>query len=288
MHTSHHHYQLVEQAITLLEKQLNSASEMSLNQLADSLGVSPSHLQRVFTEWAGISPKHFQQCMQSQHARQLMESGSNALHASLELGLSSTSVLHHLTVKFESMTPGEIKAQGMGITLTTGTANTPLGRMFVCNTARGINNLEFETEQLNFNEWQRALAECYPLATFNSCNKTAQLIAEQIFVGSKSDQRPIHIVLKGSPFQLQVWQALMHIPCGQFASYQEVANAIGKPNASRAVGSAVAKNSIALLIPCHRVIQSTGQLGQYRWSSTRKKALHAWEQGLIPNKTDID
>lgn len=275
------HYRLVEQAIQILE-QHGKAAEPTLTVLAGKLNTSPAHLQRVFTAWAGISPKQFFHCLQKDHARQLIQNGHSNLSASLELGLPSSSKLHNLMIKFEAFTPGEIKAHGKGLKLTTGQASSPLGPVFLCTTSKGINSLEFETDSLTYDAWHHEITALYPNADIVESHQEMQPLANQIF-GLNNREDTITLNLAGTPFQLQVWQALVHLPAAQLASYQQIANALGKPKASRAVGSAIAKNPVGFLIPCHRVIQATGELGQYRWSSARKKALHIWEQGLVNN-----
>lgn len=277
------HYRLVEQAIEILE-QHSKAVEPTLTALASKLDTSPTHLQRVFTAWAGVSPKQFFHCLQKDHARQLIQNGHSNLSASLELGLPSSSKLHNLMIKYEAFSPGEIKSQGKGLKLTTGHAGSPFGPVFVCTTSKGINSLEFETATLTYEAWHQEITALYPNADIVESHDEIHLLAERIFsVHNREDT--VCVNLAGTPFQLLVWQALVHLPAAQLASYQQIAKVLGKPKASRAVGSAIAKNPVGFLIPCHRVIQATGDLGQYRWNATRKKALHIWEQGLSNNRS---
>lgn len=281
------HYRLIEQAIQILEhsalNQINTADhcEPQLAALAEQLNVSSFYLQRLFTTWAGISPKQFFQSLQKDHARALLQTGHSILSTSLELGYKSTSKLHQLMLKFEALTPGEIKQLGEGQIFTIGHATSPFGETFICLTSKGINSLEFETEALTYQQWRAGIKQLYPKAQLQESEATAHTTIKQIFSSDNHETNPLTLQLRGTPFQLQVWQALLHLPPGSLASYQQIAQHIGKPRASRAVGSAIAKNPIGYLIPCHRVIQATGELGQYRWSGTRKKALHLWEQGLI-------
>ena len=283
---THKQYKLIAKAIQVLEQHAGSFAtehteiEPKLAMLAKQLHTSPHHLQRTFTEWAGISPKQFFHCLQKDHARKLISSGKSMLHTSLALGLSSSSKLHHLMLKFEALTPGEIKNEGMNQTLTVGHAPSPFGEVFVCLTSKGINSLEFETAELTYLRWKEEITGLYPKANLVESSSKAEALVEQIFHPASLQTGELHLHLRGTPFQLLVWQALIHLPIGQLASYQQIATSIGKPSASRAVGSAIAKNPVAFLIPCHRVIQATGELGQYRWQSERKKALHLWEQGL--------
>lgn len=284
--TNHTHYQLIKAAIHLLEQRAftgdikESGGEPSLTELAATLKLSPSHLQRVFKEWAGISPKQFFQCLQKDHARSLLLAGNSTLDAAFDMGYSSSSKLHQLMIKFEALSPGEIKKQGEGTTLCVGKGDSPFGEAFVCLTAKGINSLEFRTESLDYPAWRTEISRLYPKAHLQESDAEAQKIINLAFGRNISSRGSVSLNIQATAFQLQVWQALIHVPPGQLTSYQQLASAIGKPSASRAVGSAVAKNPIAFLIPCHRVIQATGDLGQYRWNSERKKALHVWEQGL--------
>lgn len=285
--TPHTHYQLVKAAIQLLElhaftKNLpTTCNEPPLSELASALGVSPSYLQRIFKEWAGISPKQFFQCLQKNHARTLLLAGNSTLNTTVEMGYSSGSKLHRLMIKFEALTPGEIKKQGEGTVLRIGKGYSPFGETFVCLTSKGINSLEFQTETLTYELWQQGISQLYPKAQLQESVEQAQETIDLVFRKNQTPASTLSLHLRGTAFQLQVWQALLHLPPGQLASYQQLANAIGKPTASRAVGSAVAKNPIAFLIPCHRVIQATGDLGQYRWEGERKIALHIWEQGFV-------
>lgn len=280
-------YKLIEKAIQILEQHAKSfagqhtGTEPKLAELARHLHTSPYHLQRTFTEWAGISPKQFFHCLQKDHARKLISSGKSMLQATNDLGLSSSSKLHHLMLKFEALTPGEIKNEGLNQIITIGQAPSPFGQVFVGLTNKGINSLEFETPELTYESWKNEIEKLYPKATFNELPSTTDKLIQQVFHRADHQAFDFHLHLRGTPFQLQVWQALIHLPLGQLASYQQIATQVGKPSASRAVGSAIAKNPVAFLIPCHRVIQATGELGQYRWQTERKKAMHLWEQGQI-------
>jgi len=284
---THKQYKLIAKAIQVLEQHASNFAtehtgiEPKLAILAKHLNTSPYHLQRTFTEWAGISPKQFFHCLQKDHARKLISSGKSMLHTSLALGLSSNSKLHHLMLKFEALTPGEIKNEGLNQVFTIGHAPSPFGQVFVCLTAKGINSLEFETAELTYHQWKGEIRGLYPKATFVESSSKTEALVEQLFHPTGHQTGDLHLHLRGTPFQLLVWQALIHLPIGQLASYQQIAASIGKPSASRAVGSAIAKNPVAFLIPSPRVIQSPRDQGQYRWQSERKKALHLWEQGLI-------
>ena len=279
------HFQLIEKAIRHLEAcatpGLEARTEPSLEELATILELSPGHLQRLFTSWAGVSPKQFFLCLQKDHARRLLKTGLSTLSTADEMGFRSSSKLHRLLVQFEALTPGEIQSEGAGLTFITGQCTSPFGQAFVCLSNKGINSLEFETANLGYEQWHQGILQLYPKVQLEQSNSQACRVIEHVFSNNPNQTSPIGLHLRGTAFQLQVWQALVHLPPGHLASYHQLAAFIGKPSASRAVGSAIAKNPIAFLIPCHRVIQSTGELGNYRWDSTRKKALHIWEQGLI-------
>lgn len=273
-------YQLIEKAIRILAQQTQDA-EPQLAVLAAQLHTTTTHLQKVFTQWAGISPKQFFHCLQKDHALKLIRAGQSTLSVSLEMGFQSTSKLHNLMLKFEALSPGEIKTMGAGQQFIVGQTPSPFGNVYVCLTPKGLNSLEFETDNLSFNTWRDNIQSLYPMAQLTESNEQIKSLIQQVFPSTSQEKMPMSVVLRGTPFQLKVWEALIHLPPAQLASYQQVAHTIGQPTASRAVGSAIAKNPIAYLIPCHRVIQSTGELGQYRWQHERKKALHIWEQGLL-------
>ncbi|WP_370260761.1 methylated-DNA--[protein]-cysteine S-methyltransferase, partial [Limnobacter sp.] len=239
--------------------------------------VSPSHLQRVFSEWAGITPKQFFYALQRDHALALLREGANTLHTSVALGMHSTSQLHHLTLHLEGMTPGEVQQHGRGLKFMVGQSNSPFGNALVCQTHRGIHNLEFQTDCLSFSKWVDHLRQLNPEAEFITNHQQASDLVHSIFLKHPSKPTTLRMHVQGTPFQLQVWEALLHIEPGRLASYQQLAKAIGKPKASRAVGGAIAANPVGVLIPCHRVIQTSGMLGQYRWHPARKAALHIWE-----------
>lgn len=282
---SNHHYQLIESAIHWIsgkKEQLQNGQcprEPNLAELANHLGMSSSHLQKVFSAWAGISPKQFFQVLQRDHAVALLREGHTTLHSSLALGLSSTSQLHNLMLRLEAMTPGQIQRRGQGLTFFIGITPSPMGNIFVGQTKLGLHSLEFETPDLPYQQWVNKLKQLNLHGTFVEDHVQAKQLAQAIFSSEKTQTLPL--LVRGTAFQIQVWEALMHVPPGHFTSYKQIAQTIDHPKASRAVGTAVASNPIAYLIPCHRVIQSTGHLGQYRWSPVRKAALHAWEMAQI-------
>ncbi len=264
-------YQRVAQAIQYIEE--NYQQQPDLKAIASHVGLSEYHFQRLFTRWAGISPKRFLQFLTLEHAKNALASSHSILDASYDSGLSSPSRLHDLFVTHEAVTPGEFKRKGNGITVTYGLHETPFGNALIAATERGICNVFF------YDDLSIALSDLrnnWPLATIKEDDSVTTTYANKIF-GQASNGQPLSIHLVGTNFQIQVWQALLNTEQGQMVSYGTLASWVGKPKASRAVGTAVGNNPIAYLIPCHRVIRSAGGLGQYRWGATRKKALLGWE-----------
>ncbi len=266
-------YQRIEQAIRYLSEQVES--QPGLEDVSATVGVSPFHLQRLFRRYAGVTPKQFLQHLTLERAKDALDASRSVLDASLEAGLSSPARLHDHFVTLEAVTPGEYKAGGAGLDIRYGTAATPFGRIFAAQTARGICALSFiEAES---GEVLEALRNQWPHARLVRDDASAAQVAARIFE-PRDEQTPLRLVTVGTNFQVRVWRALLEIPFGSLRTYRQVANAIGAPQSSRAVGNALASNPIAYLIPCHRVILSTGAIGQYRWQPYRKRALLAWEQ----------
>lgn len=268
-------YQRVAQAIQFLEQ--HHQEQPSLEELADQLALSPFHLQRLFTQWAGVSPKRFVQYLTAEHAKHLLTHAHSVLDATYATGLSSPGRLHDLLIATEAVTPGEFKQQGAGLQIAYGHHETPFGGCLLAVTTRGICQLLFLTE----GGWTQAVTELreqWQAADLVADAAQTQPYIDQIFpVNRQQGQRKLTLLLKGTNFQLKVWNALLQIPQGAAWSYEDVAQAIGQPSAARAVGSAVGANPIGYLIPCHRVIRKSGVVDAYRWGSTRKKALLAWE-----------
>lgn len=268
-------YQRVAQAIQFLEQ--NYQSQPSLEELAAQLALSPFHLQRLFTQWAGVSPKRFVQYLTAEHAKHLLTNAHSVLDAAYETGLSSPGRLHDLLIATEAVTPGEFKQRGAGLQIAYGCHATPFGDCLLAVTSRGICQLLFLTES----GWATAVAELseqWSAAQLVEDQTQTQPFFAQIFpVNDRVQPRTVSLLLKGTNFQLKVWNALLQIPAGAAWSYEDVAQAIGQPTAARAVGNAVGANPIAYLIPCHRVIRKSGIVDAYRWGATRKKAMLAWE-----------
>jgi AraC family transcriptional regulator, regulatory protein of adaptative response / methylated-DNA-[protein]-cysteine methyltransferase len=264
-------YDRIEKTIRYLEKHFQE--QPSLEEVAEFIHLSPFHFQRLFQKWAGVSPKQFTQYLTAQHAKQRLLESRSVLETAYDAGLSGPGRLHDLMVSIEAMTPGEYKAGGKGMKIQWGVHLTPFGDALVAITPRGICGFSFVENS------PKALIEFkhqWPHAEWIQNTKSTLKIIHQIF-RTESQKREIKVLLKGTEFQVKVWEALLKIPTGFVQSYQDVARSIKKPKASRAVGAAVGQNSIAYLIPCHRVIRETGILGDYRWGSSRKKIMLGWE-----------
>ncbi|MCR9291116.1 MAG: methylated-DNA--[protein]-cysteine S-methyltransferase [bacterium] len=269
-------YQRIEQIIRYLDQ--HSDEQPDLEHLAKTVELSVFQLHRMFSRWAGITPKAFLKCLTLSHAKRLLLSGHSVLQTSLETGLSGPSRLHDLCVTLESASPGEIKSGGSGWQIIAGFVDTPLGNCLLATSPRGVCHISFPdcdepAAAIAFigKEWPQANIRWDPAAM----NSLADLIFRRRLPGS--DSSPLRALVHGSQFQVLVWRALLEIPAGHLVSYTDVANAIGHPTATRATGTAVGRNRLAVLIPCHRVIRQTGVIGNYRWGTSRKKALLAWE-----------
>lgn len=268
-------YQRIAQAIEYLETHYRE--QPNLEELAAHLSLSPFHLQRLFTRWAGISPKRFVQFLTAEHAKQMLADAHSVLDAAYDAGLSSPSRLHDLFINIEAVTPGEFKNRGAGLQIYYGRHETPFGECLLATTERGVCRLAF----LNGGGWEAAVSELQEqwseAALTEDAQRTAPLIAQIFAADQATEKRAINLLLKGTNFQIKVWEALLQIPAGGAASYADVAQTVGQPQAARAVGSAVGANNVAYLIPCHRVIRKSGAVQEYRWGATRKKAILAWE-----------
>lgn len=252
----------------------------NLAQLAEHVGLSEFHLQRLFSQWVGISPKQFLSFLTQQHAKNQLRKFS-VMKSALNSGLSGSSRLHDLMIRCEGITPGEYKKQGQGLSIVFGMHQSPFAFCLLANTPRGICKLAFFDEADQAVLYIEELKEEWPNANIQQNNQHTQDLAQDIFTrtfSTASKQKPLNVLLKGTEFQLQVWQALLAIPQGQMCSYSQMAEILDKPNSVRAVASAIAKNHVGYLIPCHRVIKSTGEFNQYRWGSERKKAMLIIEQ----------
>lgn len=270
---------LVAAAIERLARDWRTAPD--LDRLAAEAGLSAGHFQRLFKQWAGISPKRFAQFVTLGHARQLLRRQEHGLlDAALDLGLSGPSRLHDLFVTCEAMTPGDYKAGAAGLEIRFGFHDSGLGRVLMATTPRGVCWLSFVSGDDAYGEAEnlRQMRAEWPGARLiEDPAATRPALAALLGLEEGDAQRPLTVHVKGTNFQIRVWQALLAIPQGGVATYEDVARAIGRPTAMRAVGNAVGANPVSWLIPCHRVIRKTGVLDNYRWGPTRKRTLLAWE-----------
>jgi AraC family transcriptional regulator, regulatory protein of adaptative response / methylated-DNA-[protein]-cysteine methyltransferase len=256
----------------------------NLDEVAEKIHLSPFHFQRLFTEWAGVSPKRFLQYLSIEYAKNLLkEKQATLADAAFETGLSGTGRLHDLFITIEGMTPGEFRKGGENLSINYSYAECPFGNILVASTGKGICHIAFTgNEQTALEQLQSQ----FPNARYRQMVDLIQQNALRIFTDDWSRLSQVRLHLKGTPFQLKVWETLLKIPMGRLAAYGTVANAVESPKASRAVGSAIAANPVAFLIPCHRVIQSSGIFGQYHWGSTRKSLMIGWE-AVKANPTKI-
>jgi AraC family transcriptional regulator of adaptative response/methylated-DNA-[protein]-cysteine methyltransferase len=267
-------YERIESAIRYIED--HKYTQPTLPQIAAHLGVSESYFQRLFSRWAGISPKRFLQFLTLEHTKRLLRDAANTLDTAHAAGLSSTSRLHELYIECEAITPGEYKEYGNGLDIRFGFHQSPFGECLVAMTPRGLCALLFVSgtgrsgavEALEKN-WRNARLTEDPTASADT--------VQHVFAPRSDTQRPLYMFVKGTNFQIKVWEALLRVPRGQLVSYQDLSRHLGAPGAARAVANAVAHNPIHFLIPCHRVIRNIGEFGGYQGGTARKKAIHAWE-----------
>jgi AraC family transcriptional regulator of adaptative response/methylated-DNA-[protein]-cysteine methyltransferase len=270
-------YNRIAEAIGFIRE--NFKEQPSLEELAEKVHLSPYHFQRLFTEWAGVSPKKFLQYISIEHAKSVLKNEQATLFdAAFETGLSGTGRLHDLFINIEGMTPGEYKNGGELLSINYSFAETPFGEVLVASTEKGICYMAFaDDETVAFDE-MRCI---FPKAGFRKMTDMIQQNALFIFTQDWTKLKQVKLHLKGTDFQLKVWESLLKIPMGKFTTYGKIASQLNNPKASRAVGSAVGDNPVAFLIPCHRVIQSTGSFGQYHWGSIRKTAMLGWERSRM-------
>jgi len=266
-------YERIADAINYIR--LNFKTQPDLDEVAEKVNLSPFHFQRLFTDWAGISPKKFLQYLSLEHAKGILKDQQATLFdTAYHTGLSGTGRLHDLFINLEGMTPAEYKNGGAALTINYSFAESPFGNIIVASTPKGVCYMAFaDDQQTAFDE----LKKQFPNAIYRQFADRLQQNALFIFRKDWSQLSNIKLHLKGTAFQLKVWEALLKIPMGGLNTYAGIAQKIDAPNASRAVGSAVGDNPVAFLIPCHRVIKSTGEFGQYHWGATRKSAIIGWE-----------
>ncbi|HDZ8844747.1 bifunctional transcriptional activator/DNA repair enzyme AdaA [Aeromonas dhakensis] len=267
-------YARIADAIRFIASQV--ARQPTLDEIAAHVHLSPFHFQRLFSRWAGVTPKRYLQVLTLERAKALLQESRPLLEVADTLGLSSGSRLYDHFVQLEAVTPGEYKQRGAGLIIDHGVHDTPFGQAFVALTPRGVCNFSFLDDQAPQTPLA-ALAHSWPEAELREAPSRTQGVIHTMFDGSKTPDRPISLHVSGTNFQISVWRALLQIPPAKVVSYAQVASAVGNPKAARAVGLAVGANPVALMIPCHRVIQQNGKLGGYHWGETRKQAIHAWE-----------
>ena len=273
-----HDYELVKHTLAFISE--NWREQPSLDTLADQAGLSATHLQRLFTRWAGLSPKAFLQAVTLDHARGLLRDSASILDASYELGLSGPGRLHDLFITHEGMSPGIYKAKGRGLKIQYGFHDCPFGRALILITDEGLAGLAFS----DHGDEKTAFADMssrWPEANYTKNETATAPYAKRIFESErwKSDQ-PLKVVFIGTDFEIRVWETLLRIPFGKASTYSDIASHLGKPSAARAVGSAVGKNPISFVVPCHRVLGKSGGLCGYHWGLTRKRAILGWEAGV--------
>lgn len=266
---SAYHYQIIRRAIDLIDA---APEPLGLEQLAQALRMSPAHFQRVFSAWVGVSPKRYQQYLALGNARRLLRERFSTLEAAQAVGLSGSGRLHDLFVTWEAMTPGDYARGGAGLTIRHGWVDSPFGPMLAMATDRGLCGLGFASET-GAEATLADLTARWPEATHSEDAPAIRPLAEAVF--GAAGQTRLHLI--GAPFQIKVWEALLRIPTGHVTTYGTIATAIGHPKAVRAVGTAVGRNPIGWLIPCHRALRTSGELGGYHWGLPVKRAMLAWE-----------
>ncbi len=265
-------YDRMARAIEYLDS--HAGDQPSLDDLAGEMGLSPNRAQRVFRRWAGLTPKQFVSLVTMNQARPLLEEGESVLNVAYDVGLSGPGRLHDLCIRCEAMSPGEIKSGGAGLVISYGWCDTPFGRTLILYTSRGVTGLAFADPKSD-KETLADMMSRWPKAEYRQDAQETEKLAEKIFSADGGD---LSLLVGGTPFQIAVWRALLEIPAGATSTYQSIAEEIGKPKAIRAVGTAVGRNPISYLIPCHRVLRVSGALGGYHWGLTRKKAMLAYER----------
>ena len=269
-------YSLIEAAIDYFQR--HQETQPSVRTVADHLGVSDGHLQRLFRKWVGLTPKQFLQSLTVERAKHYLEQSGSLLDTSLAVGLSGPGRLHDHFVVLEAMTPAEYRSLGERLRIDYGQVNTPFGRAFAALTERGICQLGFEDGRFGEDGLGR-LRDKWPLASLHENEALVTATLEPVWAAWQAGAGSIRVLVQGSNFQVQVWRALLSVPAGQLVDYSTIAGRIGKPSATRAVASAIGANPVACLIPCHRVIRRDGLLGGYRWGLPRKSMLLARELG---------
>ena len=273
-------YETVRAAIAYLSE--TGAEDVDIGRFARSLGMSDRQLTDLFRRWCGLSPKSFAQAVALDHAKQLLADKQSVLSTTYAVGLSSTSRLHDLFVAYEAMPPGAFRQKGAGLDMVWGAAPSPFGTAVLVLTEYGLAGIGFADGGTAIEDAFEDLRARWPNARFSRDDARVAPVATRVFDPSRwNPDEPVKLVLIGTDFEVQVWQTLLRIPVGKATTYQNVANAIGRPTASRAVGAAIGKNPISFVVPCHRVVGSTGALTGYHWGVPRKRAILGWEAGVV-------
>jgi AraC family transcriptional regulator of adaptative response/methylated-DNA-[protein]-cysteine methyltransferase len=279
-------YAYVKKALSFISE--NWREQPTLEAIAAEVKLSPSHLQRIFTRWAGLSPKAFLQALTLDHARNMLRDSASILDTSYEVGLSGPSRLHDLFVTHEGMTPGSYKAQGLGLTIFYGFHPSPFGIALVMVTEQGLAGLAFADE----GEEKKSLADMmsrWPNARYLEDSARTAPFATRIFnPDAWNPKEPLRVVMIGTDFEIRVWETLLRIPMGKAATYSDIAAHLEKPKAARAVGAAVGRNPVSFVVPCHRVLAKSGGLCGYHWGLTRKRAILGWEAGLLSRAPAVE
>lgn len=273
-------YERIAQAISYINAHVHE--QPALENVAAHLHLSPFHFQRLFSRWAGVSPKRYLQTLTVERAKQLLSESRPLLEVSDTLGLSSGSRLYDHFVQLEAVTPGEYKSYGAGLHIDYAVHTSPFGNVFIAVTPRGICKLAF-LDDTALDTHLASLSDIWPAAVFREDTESTGSLLQAVFGEKQKMDRPLSLYVTGTNFQISVWKALLQIPPGKVSSYSQIASAIGQPRAARAVGTANGQNPIAFLIPCHRVILQSGKIGDYHWGETRKQAIHAWEAARYEN-----
>ncbi len=282
--TASNDYQRISRAIEFLRR--HADEQPALGRVAAAAGLSPTHFQRVFSRWVGVSPKRFLQVLTVERARALLDEPRPLLEVAGDAGLSGVSRLHDHFVTLEAATPGEVRAAGNGITISFGIAESPFGHVFIAETPRGICQLSFvagptESDDAGSRTDFERLGKRWHRARLIRDDGRATATADRVFTAPDPGAGPLSLHVAGTNFQVAVWRALLDVQAGGITTYADLASRVGRPTAARAVGLAVGANPIAFAIPCHRVIRRTGELGGYRWGPPRKQAILAWEAARL-------
>ena len=264
-----YHFKVMRRAIELID---NADAPLTLDQLARQMDMSPAHFQRLFSQWVGVSPKRYQQYLQLGEAKRMLAENMTTLQVSHSLGLSGSGRLHDLFVRWEAMSPGDFARRGEGLEIFWGWFDSPFDLALVMGTEKGICGLAFASET-GTEAAMEDMVSRWPNATFTEDPMVLKPLVDAAF--DQKGETALHMI--GAPFQIKVWEALLQIPSGHVSTYSEIAQAVGHPRAVRAVGTAVGRNPVSWLIPCHRALRKSGALGGYHWGLPVKRALLAWE-----------